>query len=695
MPSRHDLRPTPPGEKYGLPGVYYPTNDKTAYVVVIEEVQIGQRGYTPLAPYTQHPGTGVGGIAVAVLTEEKVNKGDGSRRAARRIYETLPGPTDVTSRIDLEDGSVITITKRPVRAIPENTATSSGSTTITYEPRGENQLVDIQTTTTTALDGVVRSSPVRVNLRLPRVLGGVAVSYDVSKGTGDDTSTGTAITAAGDNYSLRNSASASGNSSLGVSPQVFLPIRDWSDLGDDVPAYVKQVFVSGAVTEAAILARMTAVYEVIVTGTLTPDATGTYLGNSSNVGGVIWFSKASTARNLTWTAGVWHLGTAAEVLAGNDWRLTAGATAWLGSYTPHGTASGTLTVAIGRTVNAWPRWGTQEINLVTAGKQVSVRSNASASEDVAVSDGSVSSHSKSQTIGKSVSVGSNQGRVRIEPTLHGPITIANSVYTDSVNATATAGLVAIGPLVFAGVDSGFPSGTNALGNTQFATSYVRFSTAAATITPPALTITGNTIANPTIVTTSAPHGMLTGDVATITLSDSTPTINGVRTITKTGASAFSVAVNVSGAGTTGTVQGPSSSAATTIPATDPADVPQSGLYLMAQFQTSAKDAQYAMVNGTVVDMSVLASAPTFVSYSNAAPVYRAGVTITANAPYWYGGNPTSFSISPGIPSGMAFSTTTGIITGTPASGQNPTTYTVTATNGSGSVSGAIIIAVTA
>ena len=61
-------------------------------------------------------------------------------------------------------------------------------------------------------------------------------------------------------------------------------------------------------------------------------------------------------------------------------------------------------------------------------------------------------------------------------------------------------------------------------------------------------ITGNTAANPTVVTTGAAHGLTTGDTVVIYGSTSTPSIDGPRTVTVTGGTTFTVAVNCSGAG---------------------------------------------------------------------------------------------------------------------------------------------------
>jgi hypothetical protein len=63
-------------------------------------------------------------------------------------------------------------------------------------------------------------------------------------------------------------------------------------------------------------------------------------------------------------------------------------------------------------------------------------------------------------------------------------------------------------------------------------------------------ITGNSIANPTVIT-SVGHGLTTGDVITIYESNSTPSINGERAVTVLTADTFSVPVNVTVAGSAG------------------------------------------------------------------------------------------------------------------------------------------------
>lgn len=74
---------------------------------------------------------------------------------------------------------------------------------------------------------------------------------------------------------------------------------------------------------------------------------------------------------------------------------------------------------------------------------------------------------------------------------------------------------------------------------------------------PARTIASNTLANPTVVTMSTQHGspivhnLTTGQKVLFSGSNSTPSINGVQTVTVTGLTTFTIPVNVTVAGTAG------------------------------------------------------------------------------------------------------------------------------------------------
>lgn len=691
-----------------------------------------------------------------ILSSQTLLSQDDQYAKIYRVWEVLPGPQLPTSRIDPEDGAIIREVKQAILASTAVDPLATGPNNTRYEPRdGNSSFVYIKTTTTTDLSGVVTSYPIRVSLHLPDVLAGCAATYNATKGVGDDTSTSNAQSDVSE-YSRDGAASARSSSSLSIVPELYLPLRQ--DPDDDVPGYVKQVHVYGAATEAALCAKLTSIYEVAVTGTLVPDLTVAPLtGNSSDQAGAIWFSNATY--QLLWDGTTWKMGTPAGIQAGNYWSRTAAATGWLGAYTAHGAVTGTATVGVGRTVSMMETWNTQEVTLTTAGKHVDVSSNASAHESIRVSVGG-SAGSVTLGHGFSVSTGGSQSRVRIAPSLHGQIIIANPTYSDTVNATAAATLTGL----FTGV--GTSSGFGADSHAQTVQSYVRVSagpltsTPAATVissnsAPAAKTITSISIANPTVVTTSAPHGLLDGDFSSIAGSDSTPTLNGAHTITLLSPTTFSVAVHVTGAGTTGSVTGPSVVTTTTahglatgqaaviagsnstptidgsrvvrylspttfsvpvavtgagsagsvqgptvynaiaIPPTEPPDIPRSGLRCLSQYHSSRVNATATQFLATVVDMAYFAKKPASLEYSDPTPTYRQGIAIIPNQPIFLGGAPTSYAISPAFSGGLAFDTTTGIISGTSSIGLAPTTYTITGTNASGSAVATVLISVSA
>jgi len=75
-----------------------------------------------------------------------------------------------------------------------------------------------------------------------------------------------------------------------------------------------------------------------------------------------------------------------------------------------------------------------------------------------------------------------------------------------------------------------------------------------TTSGPALTISGNTLASPTVITTSAVHGFSTDDSVTVTGSNSTPSINGTHLVEVLSTTTFNVPITVTTAGTAGTVR---------------------------------------------------------------------------------------------------------------------------------------------
>lgn len=66
-------------------------------------------------------------------------------------------------------------------------------------------------------------------------------------------------------------------------------------------------------------------------------------------------------------------------------------------------------------------------------------------------------------------------------------------------------------------------------------------------------ITGISVASPTVITTSRPHGRTTGDEVFLYGSNSTPLVDGAYVVTVLSTTTFSILVNVTVAGTTGTM----------------------------------------------------------------------------------------------------------------------------------------------
>lgn len=75
--------------------------------------------------------------------------------------------------------------------------------------------------------------------------------------------------------------------------------------------------------------------------------------------------------------------------------------------------------------------------------------------------------------------------------------------------------------------------------------------------------------------------------------------------------------------------------------------------------------------------------PENLAYGTPSAVYRTDVAVAPNAPTWTGGDPTSFTVAPTLPPGLALDPATGVITGTPQAPATPTAHTVTASNGAG------------
>ncbi|MBD3584108.1 beta strand repeat-containing protein, partial [Flavobacterium selenitireducens] len=109
----------------------------------------------------------------------------------------------------------------------------------------------------------------------------------------------------------------------------------------------------------------------------------------------------------------------------------------------------------------------------------------------------------------------------------------------------------------------------------------------------------------------------------------------------------------------------------------------------ATYTITAANASGSSSFGVVI--TVNDQAPATLSYTNP-NVFTVGSSITALTPT-VTGNVTSYAISPSLPAGLSFNTTTGIIVGTPTSVTAQATYTITATNSGGSTTFGLVITV--
>ena len=94
-----------------------------------------------------------------------------------------------------------------------------------------------------------------------------------------------------------------------------------------------------------------------------------------------------------------------------------------------------------------------------------------------------------------------------------------------------------------------------------------------------------------------------------------------------------------------------------------------------------------------ISIAVTIAAPSSLSYSGSPFTFTQNVTISPRTPT-FSGSVTSCTSSPTLPTGLGINGTTCVISGTPSVLQSATSYTITASNSSGSTTATISIAVT-
>jgi DNA-binding beta-propeller fold protein YncE len=96
-----------------------------------------------------------------------------------------------------------------------------------------------------------------------------------------------------------------------------------------------------------------------------------------------------------------------------------------------------------------------------------------------------------------------------------------------------------------------------------------------------------------------------------------------------------------------------------------------------------------------LSITVNVAAPAGLAYTTGTAVYTVGTAITPNSPTSTGGAVTSYSVSPDLPAGLSLDDDTGIIAGTPTTVAAKASYTVTASNATGSTTATLTITVNA
>lgn len=98
-------------------------------------------------------------------------------------------------------------------------------------------------------------------------------------------------------------------------------------------------------------------------------------------------------------------------------------------------------------------------------------------------------------------------------------------------------------------------------------------------------------------------------------------------------------------------------------------------------------------DSAVISIEVLPQAPCDLAYTTSQMTYTMGVAITPNLPLHNCGEPSSWLVDPQLPAGLALDSLTGVISGTPLVLSATASYTVTASNISGSDSTVLSIEV--
>ncbi|MBP5999616.1 MAG: gliding motility-associated C-terminal domain-containing protein [Sediminibacterium sp.] len=111
------------------------------------------------------------------------------------------------------------------------------------------------------------------------------------------------------------------------------------------------------------------------------------------------------------------------------------------------------------------------------------------------------------------------------------------------------------------------------------------------------------------------------------------------------------------------------------------------------FNLLVKNGSIGCVSNTIpFTITIAPQPPAGLSYTTP-NVYLTGTSITPLNPTSTGGVISQYSIGPSLPAGLTINPTTGVISGTPSAVSTQTSYTVTGTNASGTVTATVVITV--
>ena len=201
-------------------------------------------------------------------------------------------------------------------------------------------------------------------------------------------------------------------------------------------------------------------------------------------------------------------------------------------------------------------------------------------------------------------------------------------------------------------------------------------TSSGTYTVTATNTGGSATATLTIQVNMAPPSSITYTPSSFTLTKGTAMTNVTPSASGGTIASWSVSPSLPAGLSLNTANGTISGTPTT--------VTSSGTYTVTA--TNAGGSATATLTIQVNDI-----APSTITYTPSSLTLTKGTTMTTVTPTTSGGTPTSWTVSPSLPAGLALSSTTGAISGTPTAASSSATYTITATNTGGSATATVTI----